>query len=274
MPARTKRLASRKIQLTMDKEFSLQNIFGLTGKKALVTGSSRGIGAAIAKGLSAAGASVVLHGQTEASTKLVEEQIAETGSMVWALAADLSISGAGHKLVEEAERLTGGLDILIINASAQINANMDGLSDDDLQFQFDVNFKSTLEMLKTGLPKMAERGWGRVVNIGSINQSRPKSIVTGYAAIKAAQHNLIQTQAHDFAKKGVLLNTLAPGLVDTDRNLDRKTADPESWEQYVRQLNWMGRAGQPEEMVGAAIFLSSNACSYMTGESVYLTGGY
>jgi len=162
----------------------------------------------------------------------------------------------------------------VINASAQINATIDDLSDQDLQTQFDVNFRSTFEMLQTCLPRMAERGWGRVVNIGSINQSQPKSIVTAYAAMKAAQHNLIQSQARDFAARGVLLNTLAPGLIDTDRNLDRKNADPESWAHYVRNLNWMGRAGQPDEMVGAAIFLSSNACSFMTGESIFLTGGY
>ena len=76
------------------------------------------------------------------------------------------------------------------------------------------------------------------------------------------------------ARHGVLLNTLAPGLVDTDRNAGRKQADPDGWEAYVRDLNWMGRAGDPSEMVGAAIFLASNACSFMTGETVVLSGGY
>jgi NAD(P)-dependent dehydrogenase (short-subunit alcohol dehydrogenase family) len=113
-----------------------------------------------------------------------------------------------------------------------------------------------------------------VVSVGSINQLRPKSIVTAYAATKAAQHNIIQSQARDYAKHNVLMNTLAPGLVDTDRNADRRDADPAAWADYVRGLNWMGRAGRPEEMVGAAIFLASDACSFMTGESVVLSGGY
>ena len=98
--------------------------------------------------------------------------------------------------------------------------------------------------------------------------------MTAYAATKAAQHNIIQSQARQYAKDNVLLNTLAPGLVDTDRNADRKNADPDAWHKYVSELNWMGRAGKPEEMVGAALFLASDACSFMTGETIILSGGY
>ena len=150
----------------------------------------------------------------------------------------------------------------MINASAQINASLEELSPQDLDVQVAVNLRSMIEMLQACLPAMASRGWGRVVNIGSINQLRPKGVVTAYAATKAAGHNIIQSQARDYAKRGVLLNTLAPGLIDTDRNADRKAADPEMWEIYTSQLNWLGRAGRPEEIVGAAIFLSSNACSF------------
>ncbi len=253
---------------------TLTSLFGLEGRSALVTGSSRGIGAAIARGLSGAGADVVLHARTVQACHSVNAEIANSGRKAWSLGFDLADRDAGKKLVEEAERLTGGLDILVINASAQVNATLDGVEPGDVDLQVAVNLKSTLDMLQTCLPGMAARGWGRVVSIGSINQFRPKSIVTAYAATKAAQHNLVQSQARDYAKHGVLLNTLAPGLVDTDRNLDRKRADPEAWEAYVRDVNWMGRMGSPEEMVGAAVFLSSDACSFMTGETVFVTGGY
>ncbi len=253
---------------------TLQTIFGLDGRTALVTGSSRGIGAAIAEGLAAAGADVILHAQTEAATAPVAERIAEAGHETRSLACNLAEPGAGRRLIEEAEALAGGLDILIINASAQINAPLDALTDGDLDTQINVNLRSTIEMLQTCLPLMAGRGWGRVVGIGSINQARPKAIVTAYAATKAAQHNLLQSQARDYARYGVLLNTLAPGLIDTDRNRARKQADPDGWADYVRNLNWMGRAGEPEEMVGAAIFLASDACSFMTGETLFATGGY
>jgi NAD(P)-dependent dehydrogenase (short-subunit alcohol dehydrogenase family) len=251
----------------------LESVFGLTGRTALVTGSSRGIGAAIAEGLAGAGAHVILHGVKPGAAAAVQHRIVASGGTAQELAGDLSEPGAGRDLIERAEAIAP-VDILVINASAQINAVLSELTPDDLAFQLAVNLGSTVDMLQAALPRMAARKWGRVVSIGSVNQLRPKGIVTAYAATKAAQHNLIQSQARDYARDNVLLNTLAPGLIDTDRNAHRRDEDPEGWAEYVRTLNWMGRAGQPEEMVGAAIFLSSQACSFMTGETVLMTGGY
>lgn len=251
----------------------LESVFGLTGRTALVTGSSRGIGAAIAEGLAGAGAHVILHGVKPGAAAPVQHRIVASGGTAQELAGDLSEPGAGRDLIERAEAIAP-VDILVINASAQINAVLSELTPDDLAFQLAVNLGSTVDMLQAALPRMAARKWGRVVSIGSVNQLRPKGIVTAYAATKAAQHNLIQSQARDYARDNVLLNTLAPGLIDTDRNAHRRDEDPEGWAEYVRTLNWMGRAGQPEEMVGAAIFLSSQACSFMTGETVLMTGGY
>lgn len=251
----------------------LETIFGLNGRTALVTGSSRGIGAAIAEGLAGAGASVIVHGSRPGAAADTLARIRAAGATGAALDADLALPGAGRDLAERAERI-GPVDILVVNASAQVNAVLADLTPEDLALQIDVNLRSTLEMLQALLPRMAARGWGRVVSVGSINQVRPKSIVTAYAATKAAQHNIIQSQARDYARHNVLMNTLAPGLVDTDRNAGRRDADPAAWAEYVRGLNWMGRAGRPEEMVGAAIFLASDACSFMTGETVILSGGY
>ncbi|UXT52416.1 SDR family oxidoreductase [Agrobacterium tumefaciens] len=251
----------------------LESVFGLKGRTALITGSSRGIGAAIAEGLAGAGAHVILHGVKPGAAAAVQHRIVASGGTAQELAGDLSEPGAGRYLIERAEAIAP-VDILVINASAQINAVLSELTPDDLAFQLAVNLGSTVDMLQAALPRMAARKWGRVVSIGSVNQLRPKGIVTAYAATKAAQHNLIQSQARDYARDNVLLNTLAPGLIDTDRNAHRRDEDPEGWAEYVRTLNWMGRAGQPEEMVGAAIFLSSQACSFMTGETVLMTGGY
>lgn len=251
----------------------LDDIFGLTGRTALVTGSSRGIGAAIAQGLAGAGARVMVHGASPGTAADTLARVRATGRVGWELDADLSLPDAGRDLIERAEAVAP-LDILVINASAQVNATLADLRADDLALQIDVNLRATLDILQAALPRMAARGWGRVVSIGSINQMRPKSIVTAYAATKAAQHNIMQSQARDYARQNVLLNTLAPGLVDTDRNSGRRDADPDGWAAYVRDLNWMGRAARPEEMVGAAIFLASEACSFMTGETMILSGGY
>lgn len=251
-----------------------KNLFSLVGRTALVTGSSRGIGAAIARGFAAHGARVVLHGQLAGATTTIEREIAEAGGVAVSVHGELSHLGAGRDLIANAEAAAGPLDIVVVNASAQINSEFGGVSDADFQLQVEVNLRSTFEMMQAVLPSMAARGWGRVVNIGSINQARPKPIVAVYAATKAAQHNLMQSLARDYAKRGVLLNTLAPGLVDTDRNAGRRDADPEAWTNYVRNLNWMGRAADAEEMVGAALFLASDACSFMTGETIILSGGY
>lgn len=253
---------------------SLQSIFGLEGRTALVTGSSRGIGAAIAKGFAKAGANVIVHGQTEDAVADTCDAIKKNRGSAFGIGADLAKPEAGRILIEEALQKFGTLDILVINASAQINAELCDIKLDDFDLQIKVNLQSTLDMLAIALPHMERRNWGRIVSIGSINQMRPKSIVTAYAATKAAQHNIIQSQARQYAKHNVLLNTLAPGLIDTDRNADRKNADPDAWEKYVSDLNWMGRAGHPEEMVGAALFLASEACSFMTGETITLSGGY
>lgn len=254
--------------------YTPNDLFDLSGRTALVTGASRGIGAAIAKGLAAAGAKVFAHGQTDASANKTVVAILEKGGQAEAISGDLLEPRMGQNLIETCEARAGKLDILVINASAQINAALSDLTDDDLSFQIDVNVRSTVDMLRASLPLMAERGWGRVVSIGSINQSRPKPIVTAYAATKAAQHNLIQSQAREYAKAGVTLNTLSPGLIDTDRSADRKINDPDGWNAYVAQVNWMGRAGTSDEMVGAAVFLASNASRFMTGEVLTLSGGY
>lgn len=253
--------------------YSLDSIFNLHGRTALVTGSSRGIGASIARGLAAAGANVFLHGQTAGSAAKTEQLIKDAGGQAQVLSGNLLEAGQGRALIKQCEQKTGGLDILVVNASAQINDELADITDEDLSFQLDVNLRSTIEMLQTCLPLMAERGWGRVVNIGSINQANPKSIVTAYAAIKAAQHNIIQSQARHYAQTGVVLNTLSPGLIDTDRAYKRKTENPDEWAAYTKQVNWMGRAGEPHEMVGAALLLSSDACSFMTGEVITLSGG-
>ncbi len=254
--------------------YAPNSVFDLNGRTALVTGASRGIGAAIAKGLAGAGAQVFVHGQTQASTASTIEAIHDMGHTAHGVVGDLSTPLMGQELIATCEAQAGKLDILVINASAQINAPLADLTDEDLSFQINVNLRSTIDMLRASLPLMSKRGWGRVVSIGSINQFGPKPVVTAYAATKAAQHNLIQSQAREYAQTGVTLNTLSPGLIDTDRNASKKVNEPEGWTAYLATANWMGRAGTVDEMVGAAVFLASEASSFMTGEVLTLSGGY
>lgn len=258
----------------MGSRFSLVELFGLRGKTALVTGSSRGIGQAIAIALAEAGAVVFVHGRKQGSADRTRKIIEAFDGYAHALSGDLSKAGMGTALVEKAEAAASRLDIVIINASAQLDGGLVETSEEELEFLLKVNLISTVEILQFCLPRMASRGWGRVVNVGSVNQSRPNPRVSGYAAIKAAQHNLVQSQARQYAKTGVVLNTLSPGLVKTDRSTKRFKGNKKAWKEYAQNWNWMGRAGLPKEMAGAAVFLSSPACSFMTGEVISLTGGY
>ena len=119
---------------------------------------------------------------------------------------------------------------------------------------------------------MAQRGWGRVLSIGSVNQFRPEPQLAVYAALKAAQANLIGNLAKQYARSGVTFNTLSPGLVATERNRWRRQ-DPDSWAEVQRTANPMGRAGTPDEMVGPALLLCSEGSAFITGVDLLATGG-
>lgn len=254
---------------------SYKSIFDLSGKRALVTGAGRadGIGAAIAKGLSAHGAEVVIHDVGSIAEEIIEEIIV-SGGKVKTIIQDLSQLSSGRSLIEQVSTEIGQIDILVLNASCQLLVPFTEQTNEQIERQIAVNFQSNIEMLQTCLPLMKHQGWGRVVNIGSVNQAYPKPVVSIYAATKAANHNLIQSLSREYASSGVLMNTLAPGLVDTYPNnrVDDKDAQL-SWDNYATQLNSIGRAGLPSEMIGAAVYLSSNACNFMTGESMFVTGG-
>ena len=237
---------------------------------AIVTGGTRGIGEAISLALRDMG-------YTVAANYAGNEAKAQAFTEAPGIAAFKWDVGEHQACLDGCAAVTdalGPIDIVVNNAGITRDGVLAKMSFDDWNEVMRINLGGCFNMAKATFAGMRERGWGRIVNIGSINQLRPKAIVTAYAATKAAQHNIVQSQARDYARHGVLLNTLAPGLVDTDRNAGRKQADPDGWEAYVRDLNWMGRAGDPSEMVGAAIFLASNACSFMTGETVVLSGGY
>jgi NAD(P)-dependent dehydrogenase (short-subunit alcohol dehydrogenase family) len=138
--------------------------------------------------------------------------------------------------------------------------------------QTQVNFHATLELLQAVLPGMRARRWGRILTIGSVNQTRPDPELAVYAALKSAQHNLAINLARQLAPEGITVNNLAPGLVATERNRWRR-ADAAQWQRIQARANPMGRAGLPEEMAGAALLLCSDAGSFITGADLQATGG-
>ena len=144
---------------------------------------------------------------------------------------------------------------------------------EQIERQFQINFHATIDLLQAALPGMKERGWGRVLTLGSINQTKPEPELSIYAALKSAQHNLCINLARQYAPFNVMINNLSPGLVETERNRWRRQ-DAGDWKKIEAvAAPFLARAAQPDEMVGAALLLCSDAASYIAGIDLMVTGG-
>ena len=254
--------------------------FSLRGRRALVTGGSLSIGREISLVLAEAGADVAVHyagaadaafGHPDAAAEVVAA-IVDLGRKAVSIEADFERPGEATRCVEAARTTLGGVDVLVICASIQYRVPFEDVTPEQIERQIQINFKASVELLRAALPPMQRAGWGRVLTIGSINQTRPESVLTIYAALKSAQHNLCINLAREYAPFGVTVNNLSPGLVATERNRWRR-ADPQVWEQIERDSSPMRRAGRPGEMAGAALLLCSDAGSFITGADFQATGG-
>jgi NAD(P)-dependent dehydrogenase (short-subunit alcohol dehydrogenase family) len=262
-------------------EVSMSKWFSMTGKRALVTGASMSIGRSIALGFADHGASVAVHysaaadaqaGLPNAARETLEELRAR-GVDSCLVEADLESEGASRRTVELATAQLGAIDVLVVCASIQTRIPFSEVTPDQIKRQTAINLCATVELLQAALPPMKDRNWGRILMIGSINQLRPAPDLAIYAALKSAQHNLCVNLARQYAPFNVMINTLSPGLVATERNRWRR-ADEEEWRRIqTTAAAPIGRAALPDEMVGAAILLCSDAASYITGVDLMATGG-
>ena len=247
--------------------------FDLTGRVALVTGARRGIGRAIATALSAQGAAVVVHhveGAEEADdAREVLADIRALGGRGTTLAADFSHPGAGTQLAQGALAAFDRVDVLVLNASIEILEPFGSISPASFDRQMAVNLRAPLELLQVLLPGMARRGWGRVLAIGSTQQLRPSPSKLIYGATKAAQQNWVLNLARQLGSRGVTVNNLAPGVIATARNRAQVAV---GGAELIRRIP-AGRIGKPEDLVGAALLLCSDAGQYITGANLYVDGG-
>ena len=244
----------------------------LSGRHALVTGASGGIGHAIVSALAQSGAKVALHGKTLADAQAgIDALPSQCRQRCSPIAADLAISGQGLKLAQEAELLLGQLDIVVLNAATQTRCAFEALGEAHFQHEMQVNLLAGYQLLQHAAPAMAARGWGRILTIGSVQQVRPSPALTVYAAAKAAQLNLTLNLAKLYARSGVTVNNLAPGLIDTERNADLK-ADSKAYRDLLDRIP-VGQAGTPQDCAWAALMLCSQAGRYITGVDLMVDGG-
>jgi NAD(P)-dependent dehydrogenase (short-subunit alcohol dehydrogenase family) len=255
--------------------YSPISMFDLTGRKALVTGARRGIGRAIAMAFAAQGAEVAVHhadGADELSdAEAVVGEIMRNGGVAQRFAADFATEGAGTDLAERLGESFGAVDIVVLNASIEILEDYDVVSTAHFDRQIAINLRAPLELLQALLPGMKQRGWGRVLTIGSIQQLKPHPKMIVYAGTKSAQNNWVRNLARHVGGDGVTINNLAPGTIWTARN-DERVSVPEYRSEMERRIP-LGRVGTPEDLVGAAMLLCSEAGSYINGADLFVDGG-
>ncbi|HXE51768.1 MAG TPA: SDR family NAD(P)-dependent oxidoreductase [Tepidisphaeraceae bacterium] len=247
--------------------------FRLDGRRALVTGAARGLGKVIATALAQAGADVVVTSRTLGDCQVVADEIArETGRKTHAIAADVSRIGEVAGLFASAQAAIGPLDILVNNAGINIRGPASELSERDWDAVIDVNLKSPFLCAREVIDGMCQREWGRIINLGSIMSVIALPQRAPYASAKAGILGLTRVLALECAGKGVTVNAICPGPFATEMNrplLD----DPEKYNAFVSKVP-MGRWGELHEIAGAAVFLASEASSYMTGAMLFIDGGW
>jgi glucose 1-dehydrogenase len=246
--------------------------FNLTGKTALITGSSRGIGKGIALALAENGADIILHYKGEKSeAEEVANEIKKFKVKVHIIQADLSKSGASARIYNQVYKKVKRLDILVINASVQVPAVWTDVTDEDFSKQVDTNFKATFQLMQKFGPDMANYGWVRILTIGSVQQIKPHPSMIIYAATKSAVLNLVRNVAMQLADRGVTVNNLAPGVIGTQR-IEEEVPEPD--ERINKRLETpSGNIGSPEDCAAMALLLCSDAGSFITGQNIFVDGG-
>jgi 2-deoxy-D-gluconate 3-dehydrogenase len=245
--------------------------FNLDGKVAVVTGSSTGIGAAIALGLARAGADVICHGRGE-EAQATSEAVRALGRRSVAISADLSDRAAQETFVASAASAFGRVDLLINNAGSIRRSPAVDYTDDDWDFLLEVNLTAPFRLSRRIGKLMIEQGGGRIINIASLLSFQGGILVPGYAASKGGVAQLTKALANEWTSKGVTVNAIAPGYIAT-KNTEALRADPNRSRQILERIP-AGRWGEPDDIAGAAVFLCSDAARYVTGQVLAVDGGW
>ncbi len=261
---------------------------GLAGRACAVTGASRGIGLATARALAAEGARVLLvardAGRLAAAAEQVRAAGADAGGEAATLSLDVTAEDAGRRLVEVAGERFGGLDVLVNNAGAAQWRDLDDVPDEDWRAQYELNVMAPLRAMRAAIPPMAERGWGRVVNVCSTAGKRPSSAMPEYSVAKAAELSLSRLFADRHAADGVLVNAICPGPVESEMWMEpgglldqsRELSGAASREEALAAAGAkrpIGRLAEAEEIAGAIVFLCSERASYTAGAAWSVDGG-
>jgi NAD(P)-dependent dehydrogenase (short-subunit alcohol dehydrogenase family) len=256
----------------MTSQAYLSELFSLDGRVAVVTGGSSGIGRAIAGALAGAGASVVVVARGEAALTATARELASHGGRAAWVSGDLSTRDGVRAAAEESAEVFGEPDILVNCAGVNLRPPMDELGEDVWDTTMAVNLEAPYLLGQRFGPGMAERGFGRIVHVTSQQAHRAFVRSGAYGVSKGALESLARSQAEAWSPYGVTCNTLVPGFVMTPLNA-RLSSDPEQVAALAART-MVGRNGVPEDFAGAAVFLASRASAYVTGQSIFVDGGF
>ena len=255
------------------KPRKILDTFRLDGRVALVTGGARGLGLTMATALAEVGADIAISGRTQQACREAVAQITkDTGRRAVAFNADVTKAADVEKLAADVEASLGKIDILINNAGINIRGPIQDLSEADWDAVLDTNLKGPWLCAKAIGPRMVARGWGRVINIGSILSVIAMPGRTPYASSKAGVLGITRVLALEWAGTGVTVNAICPGVFGTEMNRPLMN-DPVKYKEFVAQIP-MGRWGEVHEIAGAAVYLASDASSYTTGSCLFVDGGW
>ncbi|MCX5515564.1 glucose 1-dehydrogenase [Kaistia algarum] len=246
-------------------------LFDLTGRTALITGSSRGIGLAIARGLAEAGASVVLNSRDPKAVEAAVGELRGEGLMASGIAFDVTDPEGVRSAVDEIEKGIGPIDILVNNAGLQKRMPLVDFPLEEFRRVIETNVDAPFIVGQAVARKMIPRGRGKVINICSVTSELGRATIAPYAASKGAVKMLTKTMCAEWAAHGINVNGIGPGWFKTE--LNKALVESESFHAWLVQRAPMRRWGELEELAGAAIFLASEASSYVNGHILYVDGG-
>ncbi|MBO0721553.1 MAG: SDR family oxidoreductase [Blastocatellia bacterium] len=252
---------------------NVMDLFRLDGRRALITGGAKGLGRVISQALAEAGADVAIASRTLNDCQIAAEEIASsTGRRTAAYALDVTKSDEVQKMRTAVESELGPIDIIVNNAGINIRGTIEELSEADFSDVITTNLTAPFICSRVFGPPMCERGWGRVINLGSIMSVVALSARTPYASSKAGILGFTRALALEWATRGVTVNAICPGPFATDMN-KQLLNDPAKYRDFVSRIP-LGRWGELHEITGAAVFLASDAATYITGSALFVDGGW